>query len=316
MNKKRIHYSNSYFFNGNKGKKPGFSYLLNTNSLRKVETSYKNKEINDYNKDNTNNISIYGYSQKKKRENNNLKINEKINNSDIKNDINNNINNNININININNNYAKKRIPVIKTFKNSPKHNNIDIKHYISYYKKKNQTSNIEINKFPSYTNNNNNNKNNNMSKIKNSSNNVNINYTGKGIIIPSSAKMVRKYVSHISCNNAKLNEDNGNENKEFKKDEGKNNVPVDKYNGNNMQNKRDIIKDTEKFNIYNINLNFFSKNKKHLNNNEYQNDLKNKKTIRKKTSNSKKNKKTKKVEIEGYHDLKEKNNLLPLMPS
>ena len=295
--KRKIYNSNSGFLERNK---PNYSFLTNNNSLRQIETSFNFNKLNyDNNKDDIN-TSIHRYSSKKKNnEHNIIDIKEGINNeNEIKptNINNNNINNNININININNsnndNGRINKLSKKKSSRNTPKYvsnNNKKQTNYITYYKNNTTNRNNIIRKLPTYSNINN------ISIDKDLEPNLNIDFKEKEIIIPSSEKIIKKYISHKSYYNTKLNEDKRYEYKEFIEEEEEND-DIDNNSNEYIQNRKsDRIKDIEKYNIYNINLNFISDKETDVKNNDYYttNDLNYKHVSKNKINNSKQKKKS-----------------------
>ena len=262
--KKRIFNSNSdYFEKHNINRK----FISSKNSLKK--NNINNINIYSRNKNFINNNSqrkLYSIKNNKDYNNSDVKddINIKENIEDenkINNNINNSINNNININININNNNDNKRVNNIsntKSLRNSP--NNLKRKRSSYNYISFNDNIKPEIN--------------NNIIKELRTYNNIkgnNINGRNnqdkqKEILIPSSEKKSRRFISYNkSFNNSKIKDNNNkmkiNEYEEIEEEEEEiNDNDIDneiKEKNQKVDNKN--INNKEKYNIYNINLNFIS---------------------------------------------------------
>ena len=195
------------------------------------------------------------YSLKRTHEHNITDINKIINNHDnkISNKIKSNFNNNININININNDSLNKKLDKIisgKSSINTPKIKNkkLNSYNYISSQPNIKCNKNNIIRKFPTYTN------------FIEMSNLDNKNKEGE-LIIPSSAKIIKKYISHKYHNINHKNNYNRDEYDEMEEEREDNDIDIkDKYEHYNE----------DKYNIYNINLNFISDKRNNHKNVEY----------------------------------------------
>ena len=282
---KKIYNSNSDYFGTNNGNQ---IYYPNKNFLRKNmnNINFNDNMKSDYsrNKEPMNNSSsiIKFYSIKKNDDFSYKEINQE---NEGKNKIkNNNINNNININININNNSNNsprkiKKIINRKSSRNSPRAQNRKLKSYnYNITSRGNLATNRNdiIKRLPTYNNNKEN-------------DDLDFNYNYKEIIIPSSEKKIKKYMSQKYYYNVNQKENKNNKNEYEEIEENEDNDIDD--------NNKEYSK--EKFNIYNINLNFISDKRNNINNIEYLDTDENKKHINYDKSN--KNNSPQKIKKEYY---------------
>ena len=240
---RKIYNSNSDYYNMNNSNhlfvpnkkiiRSNLSYLNTDMNIYNINYSRNKEEINL-----NNNPSLKLYSTKRINKHNITDINMDICNETNKiiNNVENNMNNNISINISINSNGLNNK-KIGKSTRNPPK----------AHRKRMNPklNKNTIIRKIPTYTN-------------FNKNNNIDIEHKRKELIIPSSAKINKKHISYKYQN---IN----HKNNYLKKYSKENEEEKDDNNNNIQSEKKYEYYNEDKYNIYNINLNFISDKRKNV---------------------------------------------------